>query len=88
MAYMVLEAVVTQDLWFWHAYFGSAGSNNDINVFDRSPLMNMFVSEDSVFRRSYTVNGTIYPLMYLLTDGIYPELSIFVKPISELDTNK
>ena len=29
---MILEAVVDYRLWIWHAYFGVAGSNNDINV--------------------------------------------------------
>jgi hypothetical protein len=29
---VVLEAVADQDLWIWHAFFGMAGSHNDINV--------------------------------------------------------
>ncbi|GKD28029.1 putative ribonuclease H-like domain-containing protein, partial [Tanacetum coccineum] len=28
----MLEAVVDQQLWFWHAYFGVPGANNDLNV--------------------------------------------------------
>ncbi|XP_076952354.1 uncharacterized protein LOC143626061 [Bidens hawaiensis] len=35
---IVLEAVASQDLWFWHALFGVAGSNNDLNVIDQSPI--------------------------------------------------
>ncbi|XP_076904015.1 uncharacterized protein LOC143559267 [Bidens hawaiensis] len=35
---IVLEAVASQDLWFWHAFFGVAGSNNDLNVIDQSPI--------------------------------------------------
>nr|GEU49601.1 RNA-directed DNA polymerase, eukaryota [Tanacetum cinerariifolium] len=31
-------AVASQDLWIWHAFFGIAGANNDINVLDNSPL--------------------------------------------------
>ena len=27
---IMLEVVASQDLWIWHAYFGTAGSNNDI----------------------------------------------------------
>ena len=34
----MLEAVVSHDLWFWHAYFGLAGSNNEINVLHQSPI--------------------------------------------------
>jgi hypothetical protein len=29
---VVLEVVADQDLWIWHAFFGMAGSHNDINV--------------------------------------------------------
>ncbi|GJY83118.1 ALP1-like protein, partial [Tanacetum coccineum] len=29
--FILLEAVASQDLWIWHAFFGVAGSNNDIN---------------------------------------------------------
>nr|GEW06920.1 zf-CCHC domain-containing protein/UBN2 domain-containing protein [Tanacetum cinerariifolium] len=35
---IMLEAVASQDLWIWHAFFGIAGVNNDINVLDNSPL--------------------------------------------------
>ncbi|XP_071727326.1 uncharacterized protein [Rutidosis leptorrhynchoides] len=34
----MLEAVASYDLWIWHAYFGPAGSNNDINVLNQSDL--------------------------------------------------
>ncbi|GJV80058.1 putative nuclease HARBI1 isoform X2 [Tanacetum coccineum] len=34
----MLEAVASQDLWIWHAFYGMAGANNDINVLDNSPL--------------------------------------------------
>ena len=36
----ILQAVVSYDLQIWHAFFGTAGSHNDINVLDRSPLFN------------------------------------------------
>ena len=35
---IVLEVVVSYDLWIWHAFFGMPGSNNDINVLDASNL--------------------------------------------------
>ncbi|RAL37571.1 hypothetical protein DM860_000265 [Cuscuta australis] len=31
---IMLEAVASNDLWIWHAFFGVTGSNNDINVLD------------------------------------------------------
>ncbi|KAH1232925.1 Glutathione S-transferase T2 [Glycine max] len=33
---IILEAVASQDLWIWHAFFGTAGSNNDITVLNGS----------------------------------------------------
>ncbi|CAN0838340.1 hypothetical protein LINGRAHAP2_LOCUS2104 [Linum grandiflorum] len=30
---VVLEAVAGSNTWIWHAYFGTAGSTNDINIF-------------------------------------------------------
>ncbi|GJS56894.1 ALP1-like protein isoform X1 [Tanacetum coccineum] len=38
--FILLEAVASQDLWIWHAFFGVAGSNNDINVLYQSSLFN------------------------------------------------
>uniref|UniRef100_A0A0D3ACC4 No apical meristem-associated C-terminal domain-containing protein n=1 Tax=Brassica oleracea var. oleracea TaxID=109376 RepID=A0A0D3ACC4_BRAOL len=35
---IVLEAVASEDLWIWHAFFGLPGTLNDINVLDRSPV--------------------------------------------------
>ncbi|XP_065861674.1 uncharacterized protein [Euphorbia lathyris] len=35
---IMLEAVASVDLWIWHAYFGVAGANNDLNVLNRSTL--------------------------------------------------
>ncbi|GJW07045.1 ALP1-like protein [Tanacetum coccineum] len=30
--FILLKAVASQDLWIWHAFFGVAGSNNDMNL--------------------------------------------------------
>ncbi|GJU27725.1 ALP1-like protein [Tanacetum coccineum] len=38
--FILLEAVVSKDLWIWHAFFGVVGSNNDINVLYQPPLFN------------------------------------------------
>ncbi|GJW79235.1 ALP1-like protein isoform X1 [Tanacetum coccineum] len=38
--FILLEAVASQDLWIWHAFFGVAGSNNDVNVLRQSPVLN------------------------------------------------
>ena len=41
---IVLEAVATRDLRFWHAYFGCPGALNDLNILDRSPLLENFIN--------------------------------------------
>ncbi|KAL3615808.1 hypothetical protein CASFOL_040102 [Castilleja foliolosa] len=75
---IILEAVASQDLWIWHAYFGLSGARNDINVLNESPLFN-----DALHGHApdvlYTINGNEYTKGYYLTDGIYPEWASFVK---------
>ncbi|KAL9676081.1 hypothetical protein QQ045_004294 [Rhodiola kirilowii] len=77
---ILLEVVASSDLWIWHAFFGVAGSNNDINVLDRSPVFDD-VLEGRAPEVNYTVNGNNYNMGYYLTDGIYPEWATFVKTI-------
>ncbi|XP_023766051.2 uncharacterized protein LOC111914572 [Lactuca sativa] len=75
---LVLEVVASQDLWIWHVFFGVAGSNNDVNVLDQSPIFDDLLNgkaSDAPFR----VNGNEYKYGYYLTDGIYPQYSTFVK---------
>ncbi|GKE40939.1 ALP1-like protein, partial [Tanacetum coccineum] len=52
----MLEAVASQDLWIWHAFFGVAGANNDINVLDNSPLFDDLL-DDKAPVAPYVVNG-------------------------------
>lgn len=40
---VVLEACASQDTYVWHCFFGCPGSCNDINILDRSPLINDIV---------------------------------------------
>jgi hypothetical protein len=78
---IVLEAVASYDLWIWHANFGIPGSNNDINVIQRSELMNA-VASNKIPCVNYRINGRMRSTPYFLVDGIYPEYSFFVKPYS------
>ncbi|XP_066386729.1 uncharacterized protein [Miscanthus floridulus] len=77
---LILEAVASRDLWIWHAFFGVAGSNNDINVLNQSTV---FINElkGQAPRVQYMVNGNQYNTGYFLADGIYPEWAVFVKSI-------
>ncbi|KAI7945050.1 hypothetical protein MJO28_010745 [Puccinia striiformis f. sp. tritici] len=79
---LVLEAVVSQDLWFWHAFFGLPGAHNDRNVLDLSPLFQSLLAGKTP-PCQYTVNGTSYNHGYYLADGIYPDWTTLIKTISQ-----
>ncbi|CAM0942820.1 unnamed protein product [Alopecurus aequalis] len=84
---LILEAVASHDLWIWHAFFGTAGSNNDINVLNQSTL---FVEQlkGKAPQVNYTVNEKEYQIGYYLVDGIYPEWAAFMKSIPMAQTEK
>ena len=55
---IILEIVVSYDLWKWHAFFGLPGSHNDINILERS-----FVFSELEGRAppvNYSINGNDY----------------------------
>lgn len=82
---IVLEAFADYNLWFWHVAFGFAGTLNDINIWDQSPLKKGFL--DGSFQENvdfeFEIGGTVFRHLFLLADGIYPELARFVKTIDE-----
>ena len=84
---IILEAIADQSFHIWHVFFGLLGSNNNINVLDRSPLVhNMLISEAT--NMAFMVNGCEYNCYYLLADGIYPQWSCFVQTIHEPSDEK
>jgi hypothetical protein len=84
---IILEAIANRDLHSWHIFSGLPGSNNDLNVLDRSSLIhNMLTSEARDM--SFQVNESNYDHYYLLTDGIYPEWACFIQSIHEPQDEK
>ena len=80
---IVLEAVADYNLWFWHAAFGFAGSSNDINILDVSPLHTRFLDgSHAAIDFEFTIGDCEFNKLFYLVDGIYPPLSRFVKTIS------
>jgi hypothetical protein len=73
----MLEAVPLHDWWIRHAFFGVAGSNNDINVLNHSPLFNEILLGNAP-ECKFEVNGTVYIKGYYLAYGIYPEWATLV----------
>nr|XP_043625904.1 protein ALP1-like [Erigeron canadensis] len=78
---LMLQAVASTDLWIWNAYFGQQGSNNDINVFEASPVLEEIISGLAPTAGFYANNN--YKAGYYLTDDIYPEYSTFVKTFTD-----
>lgn len=80
---IVLEAFADYHAYIWHAAFGYPGSSNDINILERSPLLATWL--DGSFHRDvdfeYTVNGQTFKRLFLLADGIYPDMSRFVETL-------
>ncbi|GJX49599.1 ALP1-like protein [Tanacetum coccineum] len=84
--FILLEAVASQDLWIWHAFFGVAGSNNDANVLRQSPVLNgLKVGKASEV--PFVANDVTYKWGYYLTDEIYPEWAVLMKSISQPESN-
>ncbi|XP_028117584.1 uncharacterized protein LOC114315204 [Camellia sinensis] len=84
---IILEALASQDLWIWHAFFGVLGSHNDINVLDRSSVFSL-LTQGRAPPVNYSINGNDYTMGYYLVDGIYPQWITFVKTISSSQGNK
>ena len=77
---IVLEAVALYDMWIWHAFFGTPGTCNDINVLDRSPVFDE-VLHGRAPAVNFVVNGHEYDMAYYLADGIYPSWAAFIPSI-------
>ncbi|XP_059627270.1 uncharacterized protein LOC132270080 [Cornus florida] len=84
---LILEAVASQDLWIWHAFFEMPGSHNDINVLDHSLVFNGIVN-GQLPPVNYVVNGHHYRMGYYLSDGIYPKLATLMQTIPHPTTTK
>jgi hypothetical protein len=68
-------------------FFGAAGSNNDINVLDQSPLF-IEVLQGRAPSVQFHINRTKYNMGYYLADGIYLEWATIVKSITRPQNDK
>jgi hypothetical protein len=81
---VVVEAACDYNFWFWHCMFGYVGTMNGINFWDSSMLHQSL--HDGTFKINdfvFQIGGQLFDNLWFLTDGIYPELTRFVKTISE-----
>jgi Plant transposon protein len=88
-ASIVLEAVADYTTKIWHTTFGFPGTLNDINIWDQSNLLKSFLDGSfSMINFPFEINGKQFQYLWIMVDGIYPELSRFVKNISVPLTEK
>ena len=82
---LILEAMTDYNLWILHNAFGDGGSLNDINVWDKSPLKTLMVSDDwnEKVEKPFQIAGETFYKYLILVDGIYPNLARFVKTLGE-----
>ena len=89
---IVLEAICDYTCFFWHTTYGYAGSLSDENVMYLSPFLQKMADgsfgnlEDHLV--PYEIAGEQFNQTFVLTDGIYPMFSCFVKPIKQPMTRK
>eukprot|EP00804_Cyclotella_cryptica_P024859 CCRYP_020563-RA/>CCRYP_020563-RA protein AED:0.13 eAED:0.04 QI:11/0/0/1/0/0/2/0/201 len=82
-----LEAVSDYNLWIWHNAFGFPGSLHDINVWDRSPLLeSMLDGSHDTIDFSFHIDGQKFDQLSYLVDGIYPSLAQFLATVNDPTT--
>ena len=71
--------------WIWHSNFGYPGTLNNISVWDRSTLLQLFVNgkwkTDGLDFR-FTIGNSTFTELSFLVGGIYPNLACFVKVVA------
>lgn len=86
---IILEAVVDYHMFFWHASYGYTGNIGDLNVLAQSPLLERMVDgsfhtlENEASVVPFKIGDQEFTKCFILTDGIYPKFSRFVKGVKE-----
>ncbi|XP_024195682.1 uncharacterized protein LOC112198810 [Rosa chinensis] len=79
--------VVSYDTGIWHAFFGTPGAQNDLNVLGASNVFEHVIGGTAPLVE-FEVNNKRYTNGYYLADGIYLRWSTFVKTISNPRTEE
>jgi Plant transposon protein len=67
------------------ASYGYAGSTNDINIWDQSPLLKMMLDGTMALEIDFEfeIGGKVFNRCWFLADRIYSELACFAKTVDE-----
>nr|GEX68476.1 putative nuclease HARBI1 [Tanacetum cinerariifolium] len=84
--FILLEAIASNDLWIWHAFFGVSSMNNDVNVLRQSFILN-YLKSGRAPDVSFVANNVLYKRGYYLTDGIYPQWFVLIKSVKNSGTH-
>jgi Plant transposon protein len=81
---VVVEGMVDHNLWFWHASVGHAGTNNDTNIWEVSPLLEALLTDEwsKECDLEFILDGQSFEQLWILVDGIYPPIARFVKTVA------
>jgi hypothetical protein len=77
---LILEAIADYNCYIMYANFGDPGLLNDINVLDKSSMIDGTFDTTTTL---YKINATTRDWLYFLADGIYPDWSVFVKTYAD-----
>lgn len=79
---LTMEAITDDRLYIWHSFFGIAGCNNDITVFEASPILGMMANGKYPRPCEYNIDAVVRNKPYWLCDGIYPKAPFFLHSIT------
>jgi len=73
----------------WYSFFGEPGSLNDLNVLEKSMIVQAILTGKLDLQLPpddhYTINGVVRDYIYFLVDGIYLAWPIFISTISNAE---
>ena len=73
-----LETVADHNLWIWHSAFGFAGTLNNINIGDRSPLYESILDgRHEQLDFTFKIDEQHFDYLYYLVDEYIPPYPSF-----------
>ena len=84
---IVLEGMADYHLYFWHVSYGYAGTLNDVNILNLSPLTDMMLNGELAKLEEvvtpYQIGEEEFHRFFILVDGMCPSHSRFIKSYKE-----